>query len=101
MARRRRRRSGFAGSPEQHRADASSHAKEARAFAQKARKAARRDDCRSALHLFGVAAFHAGLAAGNRKWVGGKRGSYYSGGSRMGSLTHGLQKTIFNACKVR
>jgi len=93
MARRKR----YAGTKAQHRGDAGFNAKEARRFAQKARAAARRGDCATALHLFGVTAFHAGLAAGARKWAGGRG---HRGGSRMGARTHDLQKSIFRACRI-
>lgn len=90
----------FAGTKRIHRSDAASNAKESRRFAQKARAAARRGDCRDALHLFGVAAFYAGIAVGNRKFAGGKRGHLHRGGSRLGSRMVGLQNTVFRACRV-
>ena len=90
----------FAGTRVQHRSDAAFNAKEARGFAQKARAAARRGDCGAALHLFGVAAFYAGIAVGNRKWVGGKRGKLHRGGSHLGGHVQQLQMTVLRACRI-
>jgi len=94
MARRKKRRS-FAGTAAAHRLDAGSIGKEARKFAQAARVQAKWGDCRSALHLFGVAAWHAGQAHANRKWIGKGR-SYGHFGRRI----HDLQKTIFRLCRI-
>ena len=96
MARRR----AFAGSSAAHRSDASFNSKEARRFAQRARMFARSGDCRNALHSFGVAAFYAGIAVGNRKWAGGKRGKLHRGGSKLGSRINALQNTVLRACRV-
>ncbi len=86
------------GSPASlHRSNAGSISKDVRRFAQAARTQAKHGDCRSALHLFGVVAYHAGQAAAERGHTG-RRG--YRGGSRMGSRVLGLQKTIFRLCKV-
>lgn len=94
-------RRGFAGTAEIHRADASSFSKEARRVAQMTRAAAKRGDCRTALHLFGLTAFNAGMAIGNRKWIGGAKGKLFRGGSRFGSRIVALQSTVFKACRIK
>jgi len=90
----------FAGTRVQHRSDAAFNAKEARRFAQLARSAARTGNCNRALHLFGLVAFHAGIAVGNRKWVGGKRGKLHRGGSHLGGHVQQLQMTVLRACRI-
>jgi hypothetical protein len=64
----------------------------ARRAAQGARRLAKSGDCRRALHYFGTAAFRAGLAQGNRQWLGKRRGS------GIGSRILDLQHTIVRLC---
>lgn len=98
MARKRKR--TFAGTAAMHRGDASSFSKEARRHAQKAREAIRHGDCGRALTYFGLTAFTAGMAVGNRKWIGGKKGKLFRGGSKIGGRIHDLQLRVERSCRL-
>lgn len=90
MARRRRH---FSGTAAQHRAMAGTDVKTARKAAQDARRYAQSGDCERAVHYFGVAAYYAGSARGNRNWLRGSKRVTHLGG-RIASL----QRTIARAC---
>jgi hypothetical protein len=91
----------FAGTKGQHRADAASFTRETRRVAKLARYAARSGNCRDALHYFGYAAYLAGQAVGNKKWLGGKRRGAITRASRLGGRIFGLQQAVFKACRIR
>ncbi len=88
----------FAGTQAQHRVDAGTWSKEARETAQKARAAARRGDCGTAVWLLALTNYRAGQAVANRKWAGGRRGKLHAGGSHMGSRMVSLNNGILRAC---
>lgn len=93
---------GSFGSPTAvHRGSAQHYTKQTRTVVKLARDAARRGDCRAALHYFGFAAWNAGMAVQERSHAGGPRRKLLRGGSNMGKIVLGLQNTVFNACKVR
>lgn len=93
MARKRR---SFGSPSSVHRAVAGGYAKSTRAFAQRARSAARAGNCRDALHYFGVAAVHAGMARSHRGSIGRKS----PGPGHLGGRIHSLQRAVFKACRI-
>ncbi len=91
----------FAGTKKQHRADAGSFTAATRRVIKLARAQAKRGECRDALHSFGYAAFLAGQAKGNSRWLSGKRPGAIHRSSRIGGRIYGLQQYVFRACRIR